>query len=110
MNNFVKIYHSDNNWSQNGNDISASNVSNLAISNDGNKVAYVYDISSVNVFEYSIENGWSDMNIVGVTGNNVKFSPNGLLLGVGTLDGNQNFISSNVILYEYSESNGWIVK
>ena len=110
MNNFVKIYHSDNNWSQNGNDISASNVSNLAISNDGNKVAYVYDISSVNVFEYSIENGWSDMNIVGVTGNNVKFSPNGLLLGVGTLDGNQNFISSNVILYEYSESNGWIEK
>jgi len=43
------------------------------------------------------------------TGNSVKFSPNGLLLGVGTLDsGNQNF--SNVVLYEYSEGVGWNLK
>ena len=102
----VDVYgYNSSNWEQIGS-INETNVSNLVISNDGNRVAYVYDVSSVRIQEYS-EGSWLPMTIV-ATGNNVKFSPNGLLLGVGTLDSeNQNF--SNVFLYEY-DSSRWNLK
>ena len=106
----LQVYEYNGSWSQIGSNISSTNISNLAISNDGNRVAYVYDVSSVGIQEYS-EGIWSLMTITGtITGNSVKFSPNGLLLGVGTLDSeNQNF--SNVVLYEYSEdSSAWNLK
>lgn len=103
----LQFYEYDSTWEQIGNSISATNVSNLDISNDGNRVAYVYDVSSVGIQEYS-EGSWLPMTIV-ATGNNVKFSPNGSLLGIGTLDSeNQNF--SNVVLYEYFEGSGWNLK
>ena len=63
---------------------------------------------SVGIQKY-FEGSWSSMTVaVPIIGNSVKFSPNGSLLGLGTLDSeNQNF--SNVILYEYSEgSSSWI--
>jgi hypothetical protein len=102
----LQIYEYDSSWVQIGS-ISQSNVSNLDISIDGNRVAYVYD-ASVGIQEY-FEGSWSSMTVaVPITGNSVKFSPNGSLLGIGTLDSeNQNF--SNVVLYEYSEgSSSWI--
>ena len=105
----LQFYEYDSNWGQSGS-ISQSNVSNLDISIDGNRVAYVYDASSIGILEY-FESSWSPMIMaVPITGNSVKFSPNGLLLGVGTLDSeNQNF--SNVVLYEYSEgSSSWNLK
>jgi hypothetical protein len=107
----VDVYEYDSSWSQIGSIISALNVSNLDISIDGNRVAYVSDVSSVGIQEYSSDSGsWSSMSIaVPITGNSVKISPNGLLLGIGTLDSeNQNF--SNVVLYEYSEGSGWNLK
>ena len=103
----VDVYEYDSpTWAQIGS-IPQSNVSNLDISIDGNRVAYVYDVSSVGIQEYS--DSWTPM-IMAATGNSVKFSPNGSLLGVGTLDSeNQNF--SNVVLYEYSEgSSSWNLK
>jgi hypothetical protein len=104
----LQVYEYDSSWSQIGSSISASNVSNLDISIDGNRVAYIYDVSSVGVYKF-FEGSWSSMIITGtITGNSVKFSPNGLLLGVGTLDSeNQNF--SNVVLYEYNDSS-WNLK
>ena len=104
----INVYEYNSNWIPIGISISALNVSNLDISIDGNRVAYVYDVSSIDIQEYS--SGWIPMTItVPITGNNVKFSPNGSLLGIGTLDSeNQNF--SNVVLYEYSEGIGWNMK
>ena len=105
----VDVYEYDSsNWLPIGS-IPQPNVSNLDISIDGNRVAYVYDVS-VGIQEYT-GSGWSSMSIaVPITGNNVKFSPNGALLGIGTLDSeNQNF--SNVVLYEYSEDTSrWNLK
>jgi len=102
----LQIYEYDSTWAPIGS-ISQSNVSNLDISIDGNRVAYIYDVSSIGILEY-FESGWSSMTMA-ATGNSVKFSPNGSLLGIGTLDSeNQNF--SNVVLYEYSEGVGWNLK
>ena len=108
----INVYeYKDSTWAPIGSPISAaSNVSNLDISIDGNRVAYVYDVS-VGIQKYSSGSYWSPMTMAeSITGNGVKFSPNGLLLGVGTLDSeNQNF--SNVVLYEYSEdTSSWNLK
>jgi len=100
----IQIYeYNSSSWNQIGGNISVDNATNLVINNDGNKIAYITDVSNVNVYEYSDENGWTQMNIT-VTGNEIKFSPNGILLGVGTLDNEkQNF--SNIELYNYSNNN-----
>lgn len=105
----VDVYEYDSTWFQIGSSIGTTNVSNLAISSDGNRVAYI-DVSSVGVYEYSGSSVWTPMTIAEpITGHSVKFSPNGLLLGVGTLDSeNQNF--SKVVLYEWSSGSGWDLK
>ena len=41
----LQVYEYNGSWSQIGSNISSTNVSNLAISNDGNRVAYVYAVS-----------------------------------------------------------------
>lgn len=108
-NSSLRIYEYENpNWIQVGSSINVSNISKLAISNDGNRVSFVHDVSSIAIYNYT-NNEWNMMNI-NTTGNDVKFSPNGLLLGVGILESsNQNF--SDVVLYECAQDTiNWTLK